>query len=534
MVYGKLTMVIIYITIAVVVLTGVYYAFSGKDARQIYFEVEAKNFKKFSNNLRIAYENFINNQKPYMSNKYNNKTTIYINMENEAENFFKEIIPVPFDIAGIINRCSLVYDLNCEPLAALATADISLMLEKTPLIEAKIFTVDDLREILIPGLFPNTLFKYNENERSQISKSLDIPFIPTVIRIPEIAQTIYFNPHDFDKTMLEYGRLMSSIIQRKDVTIIEEIRVKIGDKEINGREIVIKLNAAKTRELIEGIRQRLLKEDTIYKITFGNILNIYDFIGEKEFNITNLMEDVVEISDVDIKNEIKKMLEQDIKQVEFMEGMTMNLITDNSKNIIERKINIPFKYKTGEYLLQYHIAKNSITGNMTSNSKHTLIFMKSGNESQRPWSKFILNNIAEESEKVNIKRRRVKILYDQYEGETAEVSLNADLYIEKDCGNNDGIQKTNTSCRFEFTSHNSEIQKQSIIKIPLTIHMESIKTPKTGDLKIPKAEEYKIIDIGKLSKIEFEEIIQEALKNLGIFIFKAFNLCILSMPWNFS
>jgi hypothetical protein len=520
--YSKFTKILVYITVITVILAGVYFAYSNKDNRQIYFNIEAKNFSKILNKLKNSYENFINNQKPYMNEPYNNNTSIYVNFDDKSKSLLKNILPVPFDITNIINKTSLVYNGNYEPHSGAASADISLVLEKTPIIEANIFTENEVRGILIPGLFPGTIFKYNEKERDQIPKYLDIPFIPMVIRMPDIAQKIYFNQHDLNKTMVGYGRLMSSTIKNEDIEILEDVRVKSGDHEIKGRKIIINLSEEKTKSLIEGIGKILLTEDAVFKITFGNIANIYNFMEEKGFNIL-FVTNKEETKTFNIEKEVKEFLEQDIKYCEFLEGTTINLVIDNFDNIVERTINLHFKYKTTEYVVYYEFVNNTFLGSISNNNCHMLSFTEMVNKSKTLQSKFLLNNIINESENDKCTNRRLQILYEQYEEEIEKVSVNADLFIEKDCNNNNGIQRTNTSCKINITDKNTKTEKQEVFQIPLTVYIETIKTPNVSNLDIPITAEYKTMDIGKLSKIEFEKIIEEALGNFGLFFLKALN-----------
>ena len=150
--------VILSIFFLLVIIAAAFYVFSPKKTpKEIYFDAESMNFTKYSESIKKSYKEFYASQEPYMNSRHKRRSEMTLKMEPGSDKPFG--LENAKSIFDLVERCKIVIDSNCNPTEEKSVSNVSLLLEKAPLIDAQIFTAGKQLGFTVPVFTPDMYFK---------------------------------------------------------------------------------------------------------------------------------------------------------------------------------------------------------------------------------------------------------------------------------------------------------------------------------------------------------------------------------------
>ena len=540
---NKTVIFVLIAAVLVVILLGTAFMFFfSKTAKQFYLESEAKNFKKYSDQIKQMYRGFYSAQKPYIEGSYKKRLEVTANLKSEdTELFGVENIQGIFDI---INKCKVVVDSKNNVSANTSISNIALLLEKAPLVDATVFKKDKQLGFTLPIVLPNRYFTLNTDKLDEVydrfyKRYEMLPIKPKrAINIVDLAKTIKFSDVELDSIAKDYGSFVSSLIEDMDVEYGSYLTIKVGDGVIKGRKVSVVLDSLKTKKLIGGLLDKMSNDDDEqgYLKIDKNIKDLLSTLNTKK--------DVA-----GFKASLKKFL----SRVDYPEGLKMTLYIDSLGNILERKVDISLSSKDNErYAVNIVTGTNSIINNNFKtgicNLKITNM-MKDGNVLTREYS--VNSNI------IPINKNEKGTVVANYTGkknDALELSTQVDLDVsssldELTMKNNSSIKyviswlkdKTEKSgdkiigelsrvswknnklkTKNENTSLtiNAQMHHAGLNNTSLKLNLNGEDKFDIGEFQLPQLSASNIIDLNTVSDKELEKVEGEIAASFGTFYLK--------------
>lgn len=357
---NKKMIIIISISVltAAALLATAYLTMFSKQARQFYLEAEAKNFKKYSDQIKQIYGDFYSDQKPYIEGNYKKRVEVTADIKSEDTKIFG--LSNAQGIFDIINKCKVVVDSKNNPAVNAGLTNISLLLEKAPLIDITVFKKDRQLGFTVPVVLPDKYFTLNLDKLDDVYdrfyKRYDLlPIKPKrVVSAVGMAKTIRFSNEELDSTAKNYGTFISALLEDKDVQYGKNVIIKIGNEVKKGREVAITLDSVKTKKLLQGIAEKMSNDDVLLKMTYENYADVIKMLDEaglfqalKVFDEQGYLKinDTVKglLNTLNIKKDIpgfKGALKKFLSDVDYPDGLKMTVVIDSSGNILDRKVTI--------------------------------------------------------------------------------------------------------------------------------------------------------------------------------------------------
>jgi len=568
---GKKTVIAV-AAIALLVCTAVVYTvLANKSPRSFYLESEGKNFKKYSDEIKKAYKDFYAEKKPYMENKYKTRTEFTADIRSESEKPFG--IPNAKNIMEFIRKGKLIIDTNNNPASKESMTRLSLLLEKSPLLDATFIARDGTMDFTIPVLLPDKYFSFNTDRMDDIYNRLykryNLPDIKPkrAVKPVDIAKTIKFSEQELDNIIKDYGAFISGLIDEKDVKYGENVTLNIGGETIKGREIKVDLNGDKTSKFLREIMDKAGSDDTLLKLTYENYADIAQIFDEAGlFQLYKYFEDKGYLGlndtlkgfinhlnvkkDIDLfKSNIKKFADD----TSFKDGMKMVLVVDKSGNILDRKVELSCAKADGENIaVSIHTGTNDVRNDNFRNGIFSIGLSSArpdGVKLEQVWN--VSTNLGAIS-KNGEEKGKIDIGYSSSRNGADVFSVQGKLDIDRKF--DEQTFKNNSLIKYEisfkgndpgvtdkFTGElNSSKWKNNKLKTTnantsfvLNMDLPSMglkdTTVKLGltnedrldvDFSLPEIQPDKRIDINNISDGELEKVEAEAMASLGMFYIK--------------
>lgn len=342
---------LIFILAAAATVAAVYLISLSKPARDFYFKAESKNFKLYTDRIKKDYNDFIEEQRPYLTADYKSRTELTAEIGSGSGN--PAGLKNAQGIFDVVKRCKLIVDTKRSPAKKTSLADISLLLEKTPFADAVVFRNDRQLYFTVPVLTPDRYFTLDLDRINEVYDRFGIPVKPQrLVNSADIAETVKFDGAELDKSAAELGDLISEIIEDQDVSYGNNAELTMSGSKAKGREVLVTLDGAKSSELIKGLAQRYAADRSLVGLTYGNAAAVSKLFDQAGF--FRLLE-YLEATGMIALNESEKSVVSGLNMaydaegftkglidtagsLEFPEGIRMKLIIDKSGNILDRTL----------------------------------------------------------------------------------------------------------------------------------------------------------------------------------------------------
>jgi len=564
---NKKAIVIAVCLILLAVLAAVAYPFlSEKSPRQLYIDVERNNYKKYSEQIKKIYNNFISSQKPYMESRYRSRFELTTDMDSESSEIFG--IQNVYGIIDAINKSKLVTDVRTDPSNNESLVQIELLLDKSPLFGVEAFVKDRQVGISAPLFMPGTYFLIDMKKADDVYDRFNIPVRPKrFLRNVDIAKALRFDESKLDEIGEEYGNLVSNLIENEDVKYGDTEVFKIGDEEIKVRELVVRLDNNKTWTLFSSILEKAVDDELLLDLVFGNYNRLVELIDETGFfQAYDLLEDkgIMELNDffkeilkaVRTRRDmggLKSKIEEFRKAVRYPDGFEMRLIVDNSGNILDRKIHVSCKTDRSDsvYTVDVHSAANSLKSKSFfddrfirlefsetdgSGKKFAKIFEINTNtkpglrseESGKTVEVTVLNidngteknaihadfDIHETTDRLTLKKTGTTKYDIEVSADNAEIvdSFNGEIYYEK--SRNDKLNTINTKTDIKF---NTRLTSFGLKDISFRFKLAREDRFGIDPFELPDPREKRVIDLNNATDDELAGVQRDILASFGAF-----------------
>ncbi|MCX7749359.1 MAG: hypothetical protein N2645_21075 [Clostridia bacterium] len=543
---------------------------NNRSPRQFYLEAEARNFKKYADGLKGGYRDFYESQKPYMESNYKSRLELTADISSESDK--------PFGIANsktifdLLRKSKLIVDSNYSPKGNKSFTNLSLLLEKSPFIDAAIFTDSGRMGFTLPIMLPDTYFTFNTDRLGQVYDRYFTRYkLPPIkperlIKKVDIAKEFKFSDGEFDNIIKEYGDLISESLEEQDVKFGRDVPVSIAGTDYGGRELIITLNEEKSEQLFRKLTDKISTDSVLLKLTYGNYAGIIKMLDEAGFfqllefmgsqgsikdgeALISKLKDIRAVKDTSALMESVKKLQAEMKPGE----LKMVLIVDNKGNILDRNVSLAF---TGEgnakSAFEIHSGTSDLRNDGFKNSFCTLKFTQTSADNQKleqEWN--FRTNITPSGAEGN-EKGRLELGIHTKKNETAQSETKAVLDLDKAI--DELTLKENTRVNYDIQllasgsepdtlkgeintsswKNNKRKTRNSNTVFTITAEMPSQNLKKTsvklglvkedrldiGDFDLPQITDGNSVDLIKITDAELIKVENRGLASFGIFYLK--------------
>jgi hypothetical protein len=391
----KLVVVCSAAVLTVALAAVVYSIFFGKTPRDIYFQAEGRNFQRYAGHLKSLYSDFREKHEPYANRRYKTRSEFTFNADAGSEKMFGRADAGR--IIDVMKRCKLITDIRNDPQNRKSTANVSLLLERMPVADAEVFTDESRIGFTVPVLTPDIYFLAGLDRIEEVYARFGIPFrLKRVLRSADIAGAIRFDDADYRSAAGRLGQLVSGYIEEKDVRYGERVALRIGNEDIKGREIIVRLDADKTGELIRNITRSAADDDVLMNLIYGNysdmvkllqdsgLFSFFDAMGNMDYlnlneRITGLLGKVG--AETGGAEHFRSTVRELGERFSVTDGLEMKVVVDKSGNILERRFVLGYRPEGGEErLLEINSAVNDVKNINFNNLAFSVNFTMPGSE----------------------------------------------------------------------------------------------------------------------------------------------------------
>lgn len=356
MIYSFLKSKYVILSILVLLVAGVSIIFIMKkeSPKDFYLRAEKKNYIKYSEKINEFFENFYDNQKVYLENMYKKRydVTASINSPDASAYGFQK----SYLLDSFVKKCRLIVDYNNDIKNDKTLTKMSLLVQKTPILDSEIFTDKNIIGLNIPVILPEREFVFDKKNLDNIYKSFNIPITPKRIIGPvEMARTLKYKKEDLDAVSETYGNLLVDAFRQSEVSLGKESSVSINGKQVKVNEVTVTLDRTKTNKLFKELLNTIANDNTVISLTYQNITEMVELLDDSSiFEIFNILDrEYIHFSDdtkqvinaLKIKKDLqgfKNYLKDIAGRLDFKDGLEMKLLIDKSNNIIERKLSLGY------------------------------------------------------------------------------------------------------------------------------------------------------------------------------------------------
>lgn len=419
--YKKARILSIALVAVIAAAAAAYLILGGKSARDFYLDAEGKNFQQYAQVVKKAYVDFNEVRKPYLTGNYKTRTEITLDVKSDTGQASDKS---GNDIPDVLGKCKLVIDSKNNTAGKSNLTELSLLLEKTPFIDAEIFSEGRQLYFTVPVFTPDRYFKLDTSRLNEVYDRFNIPVKP--LRVPSLidaAGAIKLDIDEFDRLTEEYGGFISKSIKEEEVKFGKSVEMNISGQKAQGREVSVNLDKTALTNLLNGLTAKAGSDDAFAALTYGNfaavsgiadeagIFRLFDFLDQTGSLALNEPEKAL-LKAINVKKDMegfKKELGELFKSCDFINGLKMDLIIDKFGNILDRAAVLAVKNTADgkDYEVSIHTGANSLKYNDYRNRYLEVeISTKSGSEMKsRQYFKFnpsILPSVKDKNNKGHI------------------------------------------------------------------------------------------------------------------------------------
>lgn len=380
----KILIAVASILILALLAGGTYYFMSKKSARQSFLDAESRNFKNLSRQLKEAYKKMTDARQPYLTGSYKSRTEITADIKPGngavAASGTAAADSDDFNLYDLIGKFKLIVDTNQNPIDKTGFVKLSLLLEKTPFIDANIYTRGHEMFFTVPVLTPDSYFSVDTDKLDEVYDKFKIPVRPRRIsRLFDPMSVLYFNDQEFDKIASEYGSIISNALGESDVHFGEKIEMDISGEKLKGREILVTPSADSSDSFFKSLVGKASSDDMLIKLTYGNfaalsgvideagIYQLLDYLDKTgNMGLSKTERDFLNVlaSYKDLQG-FKKALGEAMNGYTAENGLKLKLVVDGQGNILDQRLTASLMNSGSRmaYDVVLHTGTNSIKYN---------------------------------------------------------------------------------------------------------------------------------------------------------------------------
>ncbi len=385
------------IIFAAVLAYIIYSAVSRKSTTEIYLDAESKNFERIVNKIEGYYASFVEKQKPYMEGPNRSRTEITADIKGAEELLG---LKNAGQVSGIINRAKLIIDTRTQPQKGISAAEASLLLERTPFLNAELYSDGRTIWFAVPEIMPGRYFSTQRDRLGDLYDRFSIPVKPMdTISGPKIAKSLVFDREPLMASAKKLGDIFTGYFTDETVTLKGKLDFAAGEKTFEGLEFHIYLNEERASSLFRELFTAVSEDEVLLKHVYGNYANMTALLDDAGlFRLFGYLDDTGTMTLSDYERKIVDRLSESkdidafgsrLKQLaadyRLKDGLIMKVVIDKDGNILAREIMLDISNIKGgtSYNLDIFTACSNEVLDDIRNRKVSITLVEYGGEENR-------------------------------------------------------------------------------------------------------------------------------------------------------
>lgn len=385
------------IIFAAVLAYIIYSAVSRKSTTEIYLDAESKNFERIVNKIEGYYASFVEKQKPYMEGPNRSRTEITADIKGAEELLG---LKNAGQVSGIINRAKLIIDTRTQPQKGISAAEASLLLERTPFLNAELYSDGRTIWFAVPEIMPGRYFSTQRDRLGDLYDRFSIPVKPMdTISGPKIAKSLVFDREPLMASAKKLGDIFTGYFTDETVTLKGKLDFAAGEKTFEGLEFHIYLNEERASSLFRELFTAVSEDEVLLKHVYGNYANMTALLDDAGlFRLFGYLDDTGTMTLSDYERKIVDRLSESkdidafgsrLKQLaadyRLKDGLIMKVVIDKDGNILAREIMLDISNIKGgtSYKLDIFTACSNEVLDDIRNRKVSITLVEYGGEENR-------------------------------------------------------------------------------------------------------------------------------------------------------
>lgn len=385
------------IIFAAVLAYIIYSAVSRKSTTEIYLDAESKNFERIVNKIEGYYASFVEKQKPYMEGPNRSRTEITADIKGAEELLG---LKNAGQVSGIINRAKLIIDTRTQPQKGISAAEATLLLERTPFLNAELYSDGRTIWFAVPEIMPGRYFSTQRDRLGDLYDRFSIPVKPMdTISGPKIAKSLVFDREPLMASAKKLGDIFTGYFTDETVTLKGKLDFAAGEKTFEGLEFHIYLNEERASSLFRELFTAVSEDEVLLKHVYGNYANMTALLDDAGlFRLFGYLDDTGTMTLSDYERKIVDRLSESkdidafgsrLKQLaadyRLKDGLIMKVVIDKDGNILAREIMLDISNIKGgtSYNLDIFTACSNEVLDDIRNRKVSITLVEYGGEENR-------------------------------------------------------------------------------------------------------------------------------------------------------
>jgi hypothetical protein len=326
--------------IALLIISGVVYAYVSLDVfksdKQIYAEVEVKNFMQVKKNYTKAYDTYFENfLQPYLENSVHQTAEWTVSLEG-----IDTIDPSVNIALGLLRKCKLIVTSEVDNKKQYAYSKFDLAIENNNLIGLECVSDQTKLALKAPAFYDKYLF-VDLQDRELLQEKLGIEGIPRkVLKNQDVYDALKFTSQE-TKVFYAYARFFLDSINEEQVTLSEGTFSEGDFKVEDCRMITITFDSNHLKELNNKFRQKMANDEDLVDLIYNKWESLYQLFEDAGYP----MEEIIfeKLTKEQIREGLKSFVEEKPSAgvgstADTGDGFKMVLYIDKNDRILERNI----------------------------------------------------------------------------------------------------------------------------------------------------------------------------------------------------
>ncbi len=321
-----------------------------KNAVDFYINAEKRNLNRIIQWADDSYTEFIAEQEPYMDEAHRRRVEITANLKSGGEAFG---LGQTDQLSDILKKCKLIVDTKKQPQEGKSLSNLSLLLDRTPFIDAQLFSNEQSLYLTVPVLMPGKYFSARLDQLDEVYDKYSIPIRPKkFVNAVEIAKALQFDGAEVRNSTEKLGDIAAKYLTKNTVKYGEKREILISGEIFNCREVLVSLDEMLATALLHELADFIARDDALLRYTYGNYANLssllndaglfrlFEYMDETGTVVLNesekaLVDSLSMEKDVEV---LRKAFKETVSRYIIKDGFIMTLLIDKDGNILNRRL----------------------------------------------------------------------------------------------------------------------------------------------------------------------------------------------------
>lgn len=318
--------------VTLLIISSAVYAYVSLDVfknnKQIYAEIEVKNFnqvkEKISNIYNTYYENYIGK---YLENPVQEEMELSMSLQGIDTGD-----PNMNKVLDLLQKSKLIVTTKQEQKKEYAYASLDWAIENNNIVGVE-YLVDKTKLAFKVPAFYDKYVVFDLKERDILEQKFGMQDLPKKLMLSEDFYDAFKLTPKEAKVFYAYGRLYLDSIEEKQITMTKGTFSEGDFKVDDCRVMTITFNSNDEKELEKKFREKLTQDEDLVNLIYNKWDNLYKLFEEAGYPMDS--GEFNKLSKEQIREGLKSFAEEET-EAEVPEGFKMVLYIDQDDHILER------------------------------------------------------------------------------------------------------------------------------------------------------------------------------------------------------